>query len=464
MTSETFDPLANIDGVDKNAMHQIFDTLLRLDDQGQVIPCLADSWTESEDGKSVTFKLHQGVSFTDGTPFNADAVVFSFQTVMAGPLASNYTSYFGTVSKVDDYTVTIDKGSAYSAFYNALAEGPYIVSPTAYQADPAAFAKNPVGTGAYKFASQGSDGYVHLTANTGYFMGAPYFENLIIRTPLDASTAVVALQNKEVDIAINLTPNQLPVVEQDPSLKAEISPGWSVKMMSMEGAPFTDNEKLRQAITYAINPDNARVYNNEPDAPLATDLFASKVMGDYAGLVPIHGYDADKAKQLLADSGYDTTQPIPIVIGPDGVAIAQSMQADLAAIGLTANIQQLDQNAYYSAMDDGTTGLSVTDFGTDQSSCEDLLSFYTSTGYYGKFSESSDEFDNIMEQLKSLYNEADRKPLVKQALTLEQNFANFYPLYESTFNFVHQADLTGFNPMSGPTYVYYLGDVKPVNE
>ena len=80
MTSETLDPLttASSSGVDKNAMHQIFDCLLQFDNEGTPIPCLAESWEDADDGRAVIFHLRKDVKFHDGTPFNADAVVYTF--------------------------------------------------------------------------------------------------------------------------------------------------------------------------------------------------------------------------------------------------------------------------------------------------------------------------------------------------------------------------------------------------
>ena len=227
MTSETLDPLttASSSGVDKNAMHQIFDCLLQFDNEGTPVPCLAESWEDTDDGKAVLFHLRQDVTFHDGTPFNADAVVYTFDKQFANPLTSYVTTYYTACEKVDDYTVKITKATPHVALLAMMAEGPFIVSPTAYEKGADQFAKNPVGTGAYKFESQGSDQYVHLTANEDYFDGAPYYKKVIIRTPVDSSTAIVALQNNEADIAINVTPNQLALVEEDPNLVAEVNTG-----------------------------------------------------------------------------------------------------------------------------------------------------------------------------------------------------------------------------------------------
>lgn len=462
MTSETLDPLttASSTGVDKNAMHQIFDCLLQFDNEGNTIPCLAESWEETDDGHAVLFHLRDDVKFHDGTPFNADAVVYTFDKQFENPLTSHIATYYTACEKVDDYTVKITKATPHVALLPMMAEGPFIVSPTAYEKGADEFAKNPVGTGAYKFESQGTDQYVHLVANEEYFDGAPYYKKVIIRTPMDSSTAIVALQNNEADIAINVTPNQLALVEEDPNLVAEVNTGWSIKYLNFYAEPFTSDVNLRKAVYYAINRENAAMFNNEPETIPATTLYPQRVMGDYAELQTIDGYDVDKAKEYLAQSNYNG-ETLNLYISANEASIAQSVQGDLQAVGINVEIVQLDTNAYYAKFTDGTCQMGILDFGTDQVSTEDMLNFYVSSGYYGEVVAKTPEYDALMEKVNNEYDAGARRELVKEALDMQYNFYNMVPMYESYFNFVHRAELTGFNPVSGANYVYYLGKVKP---
>lgn len=465
MTSETLDPLstASATGVDKNVMHQIFNCLLQFDNEGNPIPCLAESYEESEDSKSVVYHLRKDVKFHDGTDFNADAVVYTFNKQFENPLTQWAKTYYTSCEKVDDYTVKITKAKPYVALNSMMAEGPWIVSPTAYEKGADEFAKHPIGTGAYKFESQGSDQYVHLVANEEYFEGAPYFKKVTIRTPVDSSTAVVALQNGEADIAINLTPNQLALVEQDKNLVAEVNTGWSIKYLNFYAEPFTSDENLRKAVYYAINRENAAMFNNEPATEPATTLYPKRVMDDYAELQTIDGYDVEKAKEYLAKSNYNG-ETLKIYISQNEASIAQSVQADLQIIGVNSEIVQLDTNAYYAKFVDGTCQMTIMDFGTDQNSTEDMLNFYVSDGYYGNVVAKNPEYDALMKKIDVEYDKDARREMVDQALDMQYELYNMVPLYESYFNFIHRADLTGFNPVSGANYVYYLGKVKPVNQ
>lgn len=463
MTSETLDPLSTVTtGIDKNAMHQIFDCLLQFDDNGVPVPCLAESWEDADDGHAVIYKLRQDVTFHDGTPFNADAAVYTFDKYLSNPMNASMTTYYTSCEKVDDYSIKITKATPYVRLNNLMAEGPWFVSPTAYEKGAEEFAKNPVGTGAYKFESQGADQYVHLTANEDYFEGAPYFKKAVIRTPMDSSTAIVALQNGEADIAINVTPNQLALVEADPNLTASVNTGWSIKYLNFYAEPFLSDENLRKAVFYAVNRENAALFNNEPETIPAAGLYAERILGNaYKGLVEVPGYDPEQAKEYLAQSSYGG-ETLHLYISALEASIATSVQADLQAIGMNVEIVQLDTNAYYEKITDGTCEMTILDFGTDMTSAEDMLNFYTSSGYYGDFVINTPEYDALMAQISGEYDEAARTEMMKQALQMQLEFYNQVPMYESFFNYVYRSDLTGFNPISGATYVYYLGKITPV--
>ena len=149
MTSENLNPYAGF-GIDKVVRTQLFNSLWQYDENGQGVACLAESWEDSEDGTSVTVHLRQDVTFSDGTPFNADAVVFTYG-IAANSAALGYTtqSVISKVEKVDDFTVVLYKAAPYASVKEFCVEYLPIVSPTAYQADPEGFSTNPVGTGAY---------------------------------------------------------------------------------------------------------------------------------------------------------------------------------------------------------------------------------------------------------------------------------------------------------------------------
>ena len=141
---ESFDPL-NTALNWKLEWHSIFDVLVEFQEDGSLGPALAESWELSEDGRAYIFHLRDDVDFTDGTHFNAESVKFAVDTIRNGELSSWTAAYIGEAEVVDEYTVKINKAASYTKLLEFLSEYLYIVSPTAYQEDPEAFATNPVG-------------------------------------------------------------------------------------------------------------------------------------------------------------------------------------------------------------------------------------------------------------------------------------------------------------------------------
>lgn len=443
----------------KTVLHQIFDTLTVFDENGELAPCLAESWEESEDGHYFTYHLRNDVVFHDGSPFNADCVVYSVDRMLSSDGMGWASVYVEKVEKVDDYTVNVYKATAFSALNNFMNEYLYIISPTAYEANDPAY--NPVGTGAYKFVKWGDDDYIYLTANEDYFMGTPGFTNLVIRPVLDASTTVVALQNDEVDIAISLPLSQRDLVESDENLATAISDGWSEQTIVMMGEDYMNDQNLRKAIYYAVNRDNAALFNSMPeDYVPATNILATRLMGDHAGFMDIGGYDPDKAAEYLAQSDYDG-RTLPIIALDTDVNIAQSVQADLEAIGITSEIKQVDSASYSNMYVTGASGLYFGDWGCDYASCEDQLSYHAGFGFYGAYLYNDEEFDSCLEQAGEIYVEADRSELVERALYLAWDFANMVPLYESLFMYAYQADLTGLETIWAANFCFYFYKVQP---
>ena len=456
---ESFDPL-NTALNWKLEWHQIFDVLVEFQEDGSLGPALAESFEPTEDGKAYIFHLRDDVEFTDGTPFNAEAVKFAVDTIRNGELSSWTAAYIGEAEVIDEYTVKINKAASYTKLLEYLAEYLYIVSPTAYQADPEAFAKNPVGSGAYKFKEIGSDGYIYMEANENYYRGEPYFKNLVIRPPLDYSTAIVALQNGEIDIVMTVPQNQVDLVKDDPNLVTYSSSGWSMKSVIMQGPNLKNDQNLRKAIFYAINRENAIAYDNAPEGvEPGKNMYSARMMGDLDGFMDIGGYDVDVAKEYLAKSDYDG-RTLKITITSDMADIAQSVQEDLKAIGINTEINQLDQNAFSAAFADGSSDITFSSWGCDYASLEEQMGVHAGTGYYGDIVYNTPEFDQLLADMSNEWDEDARKEMCKKALEMTWDFANIVPIYEDTFNNVYSARLDGVQEIWSATYNLYLYQVK----
>jgi peptide/nickel transport system substrate-binding protein len=301
----TLDPQVADDGNERAVNDNIYETLLTRDQDMQIVPLLATAYEQLDD-TTWQFTLREGVTFHNGEPFNADAVVFSVNRIIDPDLNSEQLSFFETITgaeKVDDFTVSITTNGP-DPILPARMYWMKMVPPEYTAADADAFANNPVGTGPYKFVSWERAVAVTLEANADYWGGAPSIQTVNIRPITEESTRLAALQAGEADLVPNLLPEQIdlaPVTVHTPGLEFPI-----VRLNNQDG-PLTD-ARLRQAINYAVDK-----------AAIAEALFGGyAVVAQGQILTPGHfgfnpgtqayEYDPDMAAQLIAEAGAEGTE------------------------------------------------------------------------------------------------------------------------------------------------------------
>src|SRR5262249_38091690 len=297
--------------------NQLYDPLVRFDvGQGDhvpgVIPALAESWTVSPSNPAVwTFHLRQGVTFHDGTPFNADAVVFQLDRIKkpdseyynaldAGTYASR-TSYLESWRAVDDYTVEIGTGVPYAFLQYDL---PYIYfpSPTAVKQYGKDYPQHPVGTGPFKLSKIVERQSIELDRNDAYWGAKAKLAKLILRPMPDASARLAALQSGEVQWA------EVPPPESVNNLKAQ---GFQVILkpyphiwpyiLNLQRKPF-DDVRVRQALNYPIDRQGlCEKLLSSACAPATSWMYKGHpAFGD----PDVYTYDPERARRLLAEAGY----------------------------------------------------------------------------------------------------------------------------------------------------------------
>ncbi len=457
LVAESLNPYAG--GLsDKIVDHSIFDSIVKFDETGKIVPCLAESWVDEADGKTVTFTLRQDVKFHDGSDLIADDVIFSLETLTAIPINSWMMSYIESWEKIDDYSFTMVKKTPYSKMMNIMAERLYIVPKALYEADLDAFSANPVGTGAYKYISQQEDKSVIMAANENYFMGAPEIKSVTVKPPLDASAAVIALESKEADIIFGVPTMQQSIISDNEDLVLVETAGWAMHMLVLMGENTADSN-LRKAIKHAINPENAVLVANEGIGVPATELYAEKVMGDMVGAVPYEGYNLDMSMEFLAKSNYTEALELVISVDSSGAAMAQSIQSDLQKAGIKISIEQLDTNALYGKLMNSELDMAILPMGTHMNGIEEMLAVPIMPPFNAGMSPS----EKRVELINAFMAESDavaREAIVKEALALTIEESDMIPIFEPVFNLAHSKEITNVSPVSAATNVYYLGEVK----
>lgn len=380
------DPINVTDGESLIVGRQVFDSLLDFAPEAtDVVPALAAERPEPQNnGLRYVFKLREDVKFHDGTPFNAEAVVFNFDRWRntgnpfhkGGGSQSSDFAYFSSmfagfdgdsiienVEATGEYEVTFTLKAPQGPFLSNIAMSPFgIASPKAIKENVENFWQNPVGTGPFKFVSWNKGSTVELEKNPDWWGsdlpveeggGGPYLDKVIFRSIPDNTSRVAALAGGQLSGADGLTPDDIPTVKQDPNLKIQYRPPLNVGYLAMhtQKEPFTD-PKVRQAVNYAINmPKIIEAFfgdtgqNASNPMPPTVPFFNEKIEP--------YPYDPDKAKQLLEEAGvgggFDTDlwyMPIPRPYMPDGKGVAQAMQQDLKKVGINADLVTREWGTY----------------------------------------------------------------------------------------------------------------------
>ena len=355
------DPIQPLDGESAKVCDAIYDTLVQFrNNTTEIEPALAEAWESSPDGLVWTFYLRQGVLFHDGTPFNADAVIFSLTRPEA--MARDFHEEFiDHIVALDAFTVEFQLKKAYAPFISTLAETVFsIVSPTAVAKFGADFDNNPVGTGPFKFVRWDKHNEIVLTTNDRYWAGSPALDGLIFRSIPDNAVRLMELQQGNIHAMEFPNPDDIPMIQRDPRFKLIMQPSLNVGFiaMNMDKPPF-DNLKVRLAINHAI--DKATIIRElyqgraiPAKNPIPPTLWS------YDDSIEDYAYDPALAKQLLTEAGYpdgfETTLwalSVPRSYIPDGLALGKLLQSELRDVGIKAEIVTYDWDVYVSKILNG---------------------------------------------------------------------------------------------------------------
>ena len=363
--SKTIDPGLAEDEPSVIVLDAIYETLVRYrNDALELEAGLAESWRSSSDGRVWTFSLRQNVTFHDGTPFDANAVVFSFMRQI-DKQHPNYRpdftysqitfQYVSEVVALDPYTVRIKLTKTFAPFLaNLTMHSASIVSPTAVKKYGRDFGQNPVGTGAFAFVSWEKGERIVLKRNAAYWGGRAMLSRLIFRSIPDSQERLQMMQAGEIDCIDRLRPNDVKKVRKLPGCRLLIHPNLDVHYLAMhtEKPPF-DNVQVCRAINLAINKKALVKLAAHGLALPATNPIPPNVWGAHQELED-YGYDPQRARALLKEAGvtpFETTLWTSDALPISGMATI--IRAQLQAVGIQVNIVRNNWKHHLAAICNG---------------------------------------------------------------------------------------------------------------
>ena len=409
-------------------LYAIHDALVRPYPGQKMGPSLAESWEESEDGLTYTFKLRPGLKFHNGDPVTADDVKFSFNRYQ-GTGAQTFKDHVSEVEIVDPLIVRFhlkESWPDFMTFYGITATAAGIVVPKKYLTEVGddGFKRHPVGAGPYKFVSSKPGVEVVLEADPGYWRRVPAVKTLVMRSIPDATTRALTLKTGEADIAYALDGTAAEGIKDDPDIKIvatnhassqwiEFTEQWDPK------SPWHDR-RLRLAVNYALDRQAISDAGCLGFCPPA-GVIVPRVM-DYALQVAPTPYDPAKAKRLLAEAGY----PNGIDAGefaaiPGFPTIAEAVMNYLNAAGIGVKLKQMERAAFYGDWQaKRLRGVFMTGAGNSGNAASRVEAFIQSKGAYAYG--GYPDIDELFRQQATERDHAKREALLDkiQQLTIDR--------------------------------------------
>lgn len=314
-----------------------------------IVPRLGLSLAEAPDRLSATVKLRQGVKFHDGTPFNADAVVFHYMRLLDPKSGVNVgmISSIEAVEKVDEHTVRFKLKAPWSALRSALAlEGliNFIGSPTALK-DQEAFHRHPVGTGPFVFKEWRAGDRVVMERNPNYWdRKLPYLDRVIYRVLPDGNTRFASMKSGEVDIGRMDVAEHVLAAQEDKSLVVHSYQGAGAYMWNFQNKrPPFDDARVRQAVTHAFNAQAMIDTMYRGTTTATNDLMGPKSEWHCPNL-NWRKYDLAKARALVAQYGKPIEFELVSTNTPAGRRQAAMVQQFVQQAGMKATIKLVEQS------------------------------------------------------------------------------------------------------------------------
>jgi peptide/nickel transport system substrate-binding protein len=447
----------------------------------EIEPRLATSWQVSDDGLSWTFNLRSHVQFHDGTPFDANAVVFSFERLLVkghpqslGDAGHYWKSMLKDVEKVvaiDPLTVEIHTSRKYAPLLGDLAMYP-MVSPAAVRKWGAKFADHPVGTGPFQFEDWIKESRVVVRRFEGYWGRPAGLNEIVFQVVVDARQRLINLESGSVDLATSILPDEQPFVELHPDLELHHAAGNDISYLAFntQRAPF-DDVRVRRAGNYAVNKEPIVKLGYQGHA-IAADTPLPPQMWGYHEPATRYQYDPIAAKRLLAEAIadgkfdparvyklYAPSTPRPYLPQPERVA--RFLQASLEQAGIHTELIMQPYAEFRATVQAGQHDLCVFGWVGDTGDPDNFLYVLlhskqsnTETGAQNVALYRDSEVDDLLLQAQEAPDEATRSAIYASVQDKVAADAPWVPIAHSELVVAGRKELEGvvLSPTGHPVY------------
>ena len=449
----TLDPLQSTQWTERQILFLIFDTLLEIEPDFSLKPALAKSWEFSDDGKRVVLKLQEGVTFHDGTPFNAEAVKWNLETRLDPKGNSSQRKLLEGIKNVeatDELTVAIDMAEPYPPLLALFADrAGLMASPAAAKKFGGDIGSNPVGTGPFAFGEWVRGSRIALTKNKNYWQeGMPYLDAINFH---DIPTNVVGIQRMaigELDFISQLDPLDTRLAKASPDIELVKSKSglWYSYQWKWDAEPYS-NPELRRAVAHGLNRErlNQIIWAGQGTV---SDGFTPDGLWWTPGDLVHYEYDPEKARKIVADAGLKgTTLKLAAPSGDTLRRFAELAKEDLDAIGLNIELAPVPQSEYYAKTVAGEIRFTPMRW-TQRADPDGLIQYlFSSKGTANSTGYKNDQVDEWIDQARVIADQAQRKELYDKIQHQISADLPYMPVGFSVEFYAMRNSVKGFTPM-----------------
>ena len=494
---ENFNPQINTTGTSFDTAYPVFNKLVEfIPGTTELQPALAESWDVSDDGKVYTFHLRKGVKFharggfTPSREFTADDVIATFNRMWKKDDAYHAVSggaydYFNdmgmpdllsAIEKVDDNTVKMTLTKPESPFIANLAMDFAAIHSKEYMdamlkaGTPEKVDQEPIGTGPFIWANYRKDDRIIYNANVNYFRGKQPIDRLVFSITPDQATREARLEAGECDVIPYPNPANVEKLKSNPNLQVLEQEGLNVGYLAMnvKKPPF-DNVKVRQAINMAIDKEAilAAVYQGAGKAaknPIPPTIWS------YDDSIEAYPYDVEKAKAMLAEAGVSNLQtdlwymPVQRPYNPDAKKMAELMQADLAKVGITAELKTFEWGEYRKRLQAGEHQMGMLGWTGDNGDPDNFMGVLLSCGSARQGGQNvakwcNEEFTKLIDEAKQISDVEKRTELYQKAQAIFHEDAPWVPVAHSVVHMPMSKKVSGYKVHPLGTHIFEGVDI-----
>lgn len=444
------------------------DRLVDVDENLKVVPGLATDWKWSEDGKTLTMNLRQGVTFQDGEKFDADAVKFNIDRALTlpGSLRKSEISSIESVEVASPYQVIFHLKTADAALLSQLTDraGAMLAPKAAAKPD---FATHPVCSGPYQFVSRVQQDRIVLKRFENYWNKAAYHFDKVVFLPIpDASVRLANLRSGDLDLTEGIAASDVKTVEADSKLALAKTTGLGYQGITFNIAngkvdpanPFAKDARVREAFSLAIDRDALNQVAFEGVYTPANQAFSP--VSPYHVKLPIAPRDVEKARALLAAAGVKTPVNVTLLVtnNPTSQQVGQVIQAMVSEAGFNVNLQMSEFASLLDRQQRGDYQLSLSGWSGRPDPDGSIFSFINSKGTLNDGRYSNPQVDSWLTEARQTNDQATRQALYDKVVKQLQTDMPIAYLYFEPRIFGMNKKLQGFK--AWPDGLVRLAGVK----